>query len=119
MTVSKTEAATTRSSGAPNSNYYKDEGCDISPSCLTCPLPQCKYDDPIWYQQYRRLAKDFEMWNTIRSESLTTDEAAERFSVTPRTIFRIIRRCQKAEKVQHEQSMPVTRRKATPINGSI
>ena len=119
MTVSKTEAATTRGNEAPNSNYYKDEGCKISPSCLTCPLPQCKYDDPISFQRDRRLAKDFEMWNTIRSESLTTDEAAERFSVTKRTIFRIIRRCQKAEKVQQEQNIPVTRRKVTPTNGSI
>ena len=114
MTVSKTEAATTRSSEAPNPNYYKDEGCKISPSCLTCPLPQCRYDDPISFQRERHLAKDFQVWNTIRSESLTTDEAAERFSVTRRTIFRIIRRCQKAEKVQQEQSIPVTRRKATP-----
>ena len=100
--MSRTEAATTRGNEAPKFNYYKDEGCEISPSCLTCPLPQCKYDDPISFQRHKRLAKDFEMWNTIRSESLTTDEAAERFSVTPRTIFRIIHRCQKAEKVQQE-----------------
>ena len=23
---------------------YRDDGCDVSPSCLRCPLPRCKYD---------------------------------------------------------------------------
>ena len=24
-----------------------DDGCEYSPSCLQCPLPVCKYDDPV------------------------------------------------------------------------
>jgi predicted DNA-binding transcriptional regulator YafY len=32
----------------------------------------------------------------MQSENLTVDEAAERFSVTVRTIFRIMRRCREA-----------------------
>ena len=24
--------------------YYADDGCEFSPTCLTCPLPTCKYD---------------------------------------------------------------------------
>ena len=81
----------------PEFYHYEDTGCEISPSCLTCPLPQCRFDDPIWFQQQRRLAKDFRVWNTIQSEGLTAEEAAERFSVTVRTIFRIMRRCREAE----------------------
>jgi hypothetical protein len=23
-----------------------DKGCEVSPSCLRCPLPQCVYDEP-------------------------------------------------------------------------
>lgn len=26
--------------------HYKDTGCDIHPTCLTCPLPKCRYDLP-------------------------------------------------------------------------
>ena len=26
--------------------YYPDTGCNLSPSCLECHLPACKYDDP-------------------------------------------------------------------------
>lgn len=26
--------------------HYKDEGCDLAPSCLNCPFPACRYDMP-------------------------------------------------------------------------
>jgi hypothetical protein len=25
---------------------YEDTGCEVFDSCLTCPLPRCKYDEP-------------------------------------------------------------------------
>ena len=77
--------------------HYEDTGCEISSSCLNCPLPQCKYDDPSWFQRHRRIARDMNVWSTMRSEGLSVEEAAERFSVTVRTVFRIIRRCRDAE----------------------
>ena len=98
--MSTRKTATARANEIPNYDSYKDEGCEASPSCLTCPLPQCRYDNPIWFQQYKRLARDFRIWKTIQSESLTANKAAERFSVTARTISRIIQRCREAEKVQ-------------------
>ena len=24
--------------------YFTDNGCNLAPHCLSCPLPQCKYD---------------------------------------------------------------------------
>ena len=80
----------------PEYFHYEDTGCEVSSSCLNCPLPQCKYDDPGWFQRNRRIARDMKVWTTMRSESLTVDEAAERFSVTVRTVFRIMRRCREA-----------------------
>ena len=53
-------------------------------------------DDPVWYQRLRRTAKDMKVWRTVESEGLTAEEAAERFSVTERTIFRMISRCKEA-----------------------
>ena len=81
----------------PENYHYEDTGCEVSSSCLNCPLPQCKYDDPGWFQKHRRIARDLKVWSTMRSENLTVEEAAERFSVTVRTVFRIIRRCREAE----------------------
>ncbi len=75
---------------------YEDTGCEVASSCLNCPLPQCKYDDPVWYQKNRRLAKDLRVFTTMQMEQLTVEETAERFSVTVRTIFRIMRRCRES-----------------------
>ena len=80
----------------PEMYHYEDTGCEVSPSCLNCPLPQCKYDDPVWFQRYRRMGRDMKVWRTIHSESLTAEEAAQRFSVTVRTVFRIMRRCRES-----------------------
>lgn len=77
-------------------DHYADTGCEASDSCLDCPLPQCKYDDPAWYQRNRRLTRDFRIIHTMQQESLTIEETAQRFAVTPRTIFRIMQRCRQA-----------------------
>ncbi len=75
---------------------FEDTGCEVSLSCLVCPLPQCKHDDPAWYRRYKRLTKDRIVLTTMQSENLTAGETAERFSVTARTIFRIMHRRREA-----------------------
>jgi len=80
----------------PEFCHYEDTGCEVSTACLDCPLPRCKFDDPAWYQRNRRLARDFRVMYTIQQESLSMEEAAERFSVTVRTVFRILQRCRNA-----------------------
>jgi hypothetical protein len=93
----KSPAAKTLVDAVPEFYHYEDTGCEISSSCLDCPLSRCKYDDPIWFQRHRRFARDLKVLTVIQSEDLTVEQAAERFSVTSRTIFRIIRRCREAE----------------------
>ena len=46
MVASKTPVDT-----VPEFYHYEDTGCEVSRSCLNCPLPRCKYDDPIWFQR--------------------------------------------------------------------
>ena len=94
--MSNATAVKTMTDLGPEYYHYEDTGCEVSPSCLSCPLPQCKYDDPVWFPRHRRLARDLKVWSTMQSERLTADEAAQRFSVTVRTIFRITRRCRDA-----------------------
>ena len=76
--------------------HYEDTGCEASDSCLDCPLPFCKYDDPTWYQRNRRLARDFRILHVMTQESLSIEETAARFSITVRTVFRIMQRCREA-----------------------
>ncbi len=89
----------------PEFFHYEDTGCEVSLSCLNCPLPQCKYDDPAWFQRYQRFSKDLIVLTAMQSDNLTVDEAAERFSVTVRTIFRIMRRCREALPELEEQEL--------------
>ncbi len=38
---------------------FQDDGdCEASPSCLDCPLPQCKYDDPSLFKKFMQ-ERDF------------------------------------------------------------
>ena len=76
--------------------HYEDTGCEASDSCLDCPLPRCRYDDPEWYRRNRRLAKDFRIVHVMEQERLTVEETAQRFSLTVRTVFRIMQRCREA-----------------------
>ncbi len=89
----------------PEFYNYEDTGCEVSAACLECPLPRCKFDDPAWYQRNRRLARDFRVMCTIQQECLSMEEAAERFSVTVRTIFRILQRCRNALATVDNQNM--------------
>ena len=100
-------ATTAVADAVPEFVHYEDTGCEVSSSCLECPLPRCRYDDPAWYQQYKRLTRDFRVWNIMRSEGLTADQAAERFSVTVRTIFRIMQRCREAASGGDLDALPV------------
>ena len=58
---------------------YRDEGCEVSPSCLRCPLAQCKYDDPLAYQQGLRRQRDHQVLQTRRQEGATVTQLARRF----------------------------------------
>ena len=76
----------------PEQMHYIDTGCEASMSCLECPLPRCKFDDPVWYQAYRRRERDEEIASACIYENLQAFEAANRFGVSVRTVQRALRR---------------------------
>ena len=71
---------------------YRDAGCEISPSCLECPLPQCKYDNPGWVKREKRSERDRQIVHAFRRDGLTALQVAARFDLSQRTIFRILKR---------------------------
>ena len=80
----------------PRIEYYEDTGCEVADRCLDCPLPRCKHDDMAWFSRYRRMAHDFRIVQTIEAENLSVEQAAARFRIDKRTVFRILRRCRAA-----------------------
>lgn len=73
---------------------YRDDGCEVSPSCLRCPLPQCKYDNPGWLQRERRAQRDSRVIQVRCQEGVTIPELARRFDISQRTVHRILSRTQ-------------------------
>lgn len=91
----------------PRIEHYEDTGCEVADSCLDCPLPRCKYDDMAWYAKHRRMASDFRIVQAIEEENLSVAQAADRFAITTRTVFRILRRCRRAAQELSDTEMAV------------
>jgi hypothetical protein len=82
-------ARSPRRDALPEHTSYADTGCDIHSSCLTCPLPRCRYDEP---GGARKLLSD-ERDRTIlqlRREGRPISAIASSFGVSRRTVFRVL-----------------------------
>ncbi len=81
----------------PEQISYRDTGCEVSSSCLQCPLSQCRFDDPLWYQQLRRQGRDNQILTAQSKTGVTVFELARQFQLSPRTIHRALRRARMPE----------------------
>ena len=72
----------------PEEMHYADDGCEASPHCLQCPLPQCKHDDPAWYRSFRHKSRDAAIADARRSAPIRA--VAIMFRLSPRTINRVL-----------------------------
>ncbi len=80
-----------RADTLPENMNFRDDGCEVSFSCLNCPLPICKFDDPGWLQRESRQSRDEAMITARRVDSLSVAEIAERFEVSTRTVHRVLK----------------------------
>ena len=76
----------------------QDDGCEVSDVCLDCPLSRCKHDDLDWYRFWRNRVKHLLIGQEIERDGLTIEEAAVRFRITDRQVFRIKRWRRRAAK---------------------
>ena len=81
-----------RADARPEFTRYRDEGCDFHPSCLTCPLPRCRYDEPGGVRALLNSGRDREILHLRRRQGLPVDTLARRYGVSRRTVFRILQR---------------------------
>ena len=69
--------------------YYPDTGCNLSPSCLACHLPACKYDDPrVVPNKQARGERDALVAEALQ-DGLTARQVADMFGLGVRTVHRI------------------------------
>ena len=76
----------------PDYSEYRDQGCDLSPSCLRCPLPKCRHDKQEGGRRVSKRLRDLEIFRQRTASGRSISELATEFDLSKRTIQRIIRR---------------------------
>lgn len=72
----------------PKNTQYRDDGCEIAPHCLQCPLPRCRYDMPP--KRAGALLREAQL-RELLADGHSADEASVIMGVSRRTIFRLKR----------------------------
>jgi len=86
-----TAARRTRIDALPEYTVYADKGCDLYPSCLSCPLPRCRYEEPGGASGMLRGGRDAAILRLAGKDGVPVDRLAEMFGLSRRTIFRVLR----------------------------
>jgi hypothetical protein len=81
----------TRRDALPENTQYADTGCDLHPSCLTCPLVRCRYDEPGGARRLFSVQRDRSIL-ALQGSGLGINEIARRNGVSRRTVFRVLAR---------------------------
>lgn len=79
----------TRRNAYPEGLHHTDDGCEVSPTCRTCPLPACRYELHSGLRGILNLERDAEIV-ALRAAGWTAKSIAERFGVSKRTVFRVL-----------------------------
>ena len=90
-----------RADSLPEFTRYRDDGCDVNPSCLTCPLPRCRYDEPGGLTGLLNGLRDREIV-ALKSRGVAVEEIADTFGVSRRTVFRVLTEKYKARRPVRE-----------------
>lgn len=72
---------------------YRDEGCPdgFLPSCLSCPLPKCRYDvGETPRKAASEISARYVRITELAGQGLTANQIAERERVSRRTVFRAL-----------------------------
>lgn len=64
-----------------------DTGCDVSSSCLRCPLAACKHDDPAAYLRWKNRAK-YDQVRQLKGQGLRNGVIASQLGIVRRTVQR-------------------------------
>lgn len=80
-----------RKDALPEHTHYVDTGCDLHPSCLTCPLVRCRYDEPGGARRLLSEARD-QTIIMLQRQGRPINAIAARFGISRRTVFRVLAR---------------------------
>tara|TARA_B100000579_G_scaffold86857_1_gene68033 strand:- start:25887 stop:26225 length:339 start_codon:yes stop_codon:yes gene_type:complete len=70
-------------------DFFLDDGCEYSKSCLECPLTLCKYDDPILDNSKSKNNRNIIIAN-MKKSNMTNKDIAETLNISTRTVHRVL-----------------------------
>jgi hypothetical protein len=82
-------SARVRADALPEYTRYRDDGCEVNASCLTCPLPRCRYEEPGGLRALLNEYRDRQIVQ-LKMQGLGVDDLAVRFGISRRTVFRVL-----------------------------
>lgn len=97
-TQGRAPLAFVRTDTLPEDTEYRDTGCSLAPSCLSCPLPQCRYDEPRSARRLGNHARDSEIALLRREHGATIAAIAAAYGLTTRQVYRILRHAAEVER---------------------
>ena len=78
--------------------YFPDTGCVIHPSCLSCPMERCIYDEPQEGRRETQQRRDQAIYRQYLAQGHDIRALAERFGVSRRTVHRAVARMRGGDK---------------------
>lgn len=79
---------TGRRDALPEYYAYRDEGCDLNPTCLTCSLERCRYDLPNGMRT-KRADDHRQRVVALVAQGMGVTTIAREVGVSRRTVFRL------------------------------
>lgn len=75
-----------------DADRFEDEGCELHPSCLNCPRPVCKHDEPHSYTKLHTHARRDKRIYELRMSGVPPAEIKRAYGVSFRHIQRVMQR---------------------------
>jgi hypothetical protein len=79
-----------REDALPDRMPFPDTGCELAPSCLHCPLPRCKHDEPGGARKLTMSARDREIVLLRTKYRAPIRMLAKTYGLSRRSVFRIL-----------------------------
>ncbi|KKM84785.1 hypothetical protein LCGC14_1295720 [marine sediment metagenome] len=77
-----------RRDALPEDSTYIDDGCEVAPSCLSCPLLVCRYDRPAGLRSLRSEAR-MDLAAEFRSKGYSANGTAVAMELSKRQVYRL------------------------------
>ena len=73
----------------PENTSYPDDGCEVAPRCVECPLERCRYEEPNGLLTVRMRERNPQII-AMRADGASLEDIAARFRLARRSVFRVL-----------------------------